>query len=124
MVKIISIAISLFVVFSTYLFGYHQGKNSEELANARLKISALNATVEELQKRQASDSLSLSAVRLSESAHRDELNRLRNKLRNIERSAKSNADRNSVKCAGLGLEGGELLREAQRAIRFCRDNHK
>lgn len=120
--------IKLFFIFAVtlcaYAYGFHVGKNNEELANARIKISALKATVEELQKQQASDSLSLSAVRLSESAHRDELNRLRNKLRNIERSAKSNADRNSVKCAGLGLEGGELLREAQRAIRFCRDNHK
>lgn len=112
------------VVFSTYLFGYHQGQNSEELKNARAQISALNATVAKHQDEQERLSASLADIRVSESRARDESEWMRKQLSELERRAKTDADRQRNRCLRLATEGKEPLDRASRAIEFCAENHK
>lgn len=111
-------------VFSTYLFGYRQGENSEELKNARAQISALNATVAKHQDEQERLSASLADIRVSESRARDESERMRKQLSELERRAKTDADRQRNRCLRLATEGKELLDRASRAIEFCAENHR
>lgn len=112
------------MVFSTYLFGYHQGQNKEELENARAQISTLNAAIQDYKARQTSDALALSELRAAESASRSELDRMRIQLADIERMSKTNADRERNRCLRLAVEGRELLGRAEQAIKFCEQNHK
>ena len=70
--------------------GYHFGQNSEELKNARTQISALERTIEEFKVKQTSDAVALSELRLAESAHRNELSRMRDQLSELERRAAKN----------------------------------
>ncbi|WP_417569787.1 hypothetical protein [Parasutterella excrementihominis] len=76
---------ALLVVVSAYFYGFHQGQNKEELKNARTQISALERTIEEFKAKQTSDAVALSELRIAESASRDELDRMRSQLADIER---------------------------------------
>lgn len=115
---------ALFVVVSAYFYGYHQGQNTEELNHARTQISALERAIEEHKAKQTSDAQALSDLRIAESASRDELERMRGQLSELERRAKTAADRQRNRCLQLAVEGRELLGQAQRAIKFCEQNHK
>lgn len=104
--------------------GYHFGQNSEELKHARTQISALERTIEEHKAKQTSDAVALAELRVAESHARDESERMRLQLSAIERESKTNADRERNRCLQLAVEGRELLDQAQRAIKFCEQNHK
>ena len=104
--------------------GYHFGQNSEELNHARTQISALNAVLEEHKAKQTRDAVALANLRIDESRARDELDRMRGQLSELERRAKTAADRQRNRCLQLAVEGRELLDQAQRAIKFCEQNHK
>ena len=121
MVKTIA---AVLVIFSAYLFGYHQGQNQEELENARLEISALTTALEKQQAEQARLSASLTDMRTAESRARDDAERVRGELEELERRAKTDADRERNRCLRLAAEGKRLLQEARRAIEFCQANHK
>ena len=118
------IVFSFLVVFSAYLFGYHQGQNKEELENARLEISALTTALAKQQAEQARLSSSLTDLRTAESRARDDADRVRGELEELERRAKTDADRERNRCLRLAAEGKRLLQEARRAIEFCQANHK
>lgn len=115
---------AVLVVFSAYLFGYHNGQNQEELENARLEISALTSALEKQQAEQARLSASLTDLRTAESRARDDADRVRGELEELERRAKTDADRERNRCLRLAAEGKRLLQEARRAIEFCQENHK
>lgn len=104
--------------------GYHVGQNSEELKNARAQITALERTIETYKTKQTNDALALSELRIAESASRDELDRMRSQLADIERMSKTNADRERNRCLRLATEGKELLDRAEQAIKFCAEHHK
>lgn len=104
--------------------GYHFGQNSEELKNARTQISALERTIEEFKVKQTSDAVALSELRLAESAHRNELSRMRSQLAEIERLSKTNADRERNRCLRVAVRYKEAVDRADRAIKFCAENHK
>ena len=72
-------------LFIAYWIGLNDGKNSEELKNARVTISALDTALQEQQAKQKSDALALSNLRIAESRSRDELDWLRQQLSEIER---------------------------------------
>ncbi|WP_289185307.1 hypothetical protein [uncultured Parasutterella sp.] len=108
----------------SYFFGQHQGRNSEELKNARAQISALTTALEEHKNKQTSDAVALAELRVAESASRNELDRMRQQLSEIERAAKTAADRDRNRCLRLAVEGRELLDRARAAIEFCETNHK
>ena len=81
------------VVIAAYFFGYSHGQNIEELNNARTQISALERTIEEHKAKQTADAVDLADLRIAESASRNELDRMRQQLADIERMSKTNADR-------------------------------
>ena len=112
------------MVVSAYFYGYHQGQNTEELKHARTQISALERAIEEHKAKQANDAQALSDLRIAESRARDEYEWMRGQLSEIERAAKTAADRQRNRCLQLAVEGRELLDQAQRAIKFCEQNHK
>ena len=122
----VAVIAALLVALTTgsYFFGQHQGRNSEELKNARAEISELQRTLQEFKTRQTNDALALSELRVAESASRNELDRMRQQLADIERMSKTNADRQRNRCLRLAVEGRELLDQAQRAIKFCETNHR
>lgn len=121
MVKTIA---AVLVIFSAYLFGYHQGQNQEELENARLEISTLTTALAKQQAEQARLSSSLTSLRVAESRARDDADRVRGELEELERRAKTDADRERNRCLRLAAEGKRLLQEARRAIEFCQENHR
>ena len=105
--------------------GYHFGQNSEELKNARTQISALERTIEEFKVKQTSDAVALSELRLAESAHRNELSRMRDQLSELERRAAKNPS--AGKCLEfqrLAVEKEELLRDAEVGLEFCYKHHR
>ena len=120
--------IAAFLVVLTscsYLFGQHQGRNSEELKNARAQISVLTAALEEHKAKQTSDAVALAELRVAESRARDEYEWMRSQLAILEsRASKTNTDRERNRCLRLAVEGRELLGRAQAAIKFCEQNHK
>ena len=115
---------ALLVVVSAYFYGYHQGQNTEELNHARTQITTLERAIEEHKAKQANDAVALAELRVAESHARDESERMRLQLADIERMSKTNADRERNRCLRLAVEGRELLDQAQRAIKFCEQNHK
>lgn len=115
---------ALLVVVSAYFYGFHQGQNKEELKNARAQISAHERTIEEFKAKQTSDAVALSELRIAESASRDELDRMRSQLADIERMSKTNADRQRNRCLSLAVSYKEAVDRADRAIKFCAENHK
>lgn len=104
--------------------GYHFGQNSEELKNARAQITTLERTIETYKTQQTNDALALSELRTAESASRDELDRMRRQLAEIERLSKTNADRERNRCLRLAVRYKEVVDRADRAIKFCAENHK
>ena len=115
---------ALLVVVSAYFYGFHQGQNSEELKNARAQITTLERTIETYKTQQTNDALALSELRTAESASRDELDRMRRQLAEIERLSKTNADRERNRCLRLAVRYKEVVDRADRAIKFCAENHK
>ena len=112
------------IVIAAYFFGYSHGQNKEELNNARTEITALRSALEEHKAQQSADAVALAELRVAESASRNELDRMRSQLAAIERMSKTDADRQRNRCLRLVVEGRELLDQAQRAIKFCEQNHK
>lgn len=115
---------ALLVVVSAYFYGFHQGQNKEELKNARAQISTLERTIEEFKVKQTSDAVALSELHIAESASRDELDRMRSQLADIERMSKTNTDRQRNRCLSLAVRYKEVVDRADRAIKFCAENHK
>lgn len=114
----------LLLVALSAVTGYHFGQNSEELKNARAQITTLERTIEEFKVKQTSDAVALSELRLAESTSRDELDRMRRQLAEIERLSKTNADRQRNRCLSLAVSYKEAVDRADRAIKFCAENHK
>ena len=115
---------ALLVVVSAYFYGFHQGQNKEELKNARTQITTLERTIETYKAKQTSDAVALSELRLAESASRDELDRMRSQLADIERMSKTDTDRERNRCLSLAVRYKEAVDRADRAIKFCAENHK
>lgn len=115
---------ALLVVVSAYFYGYYQGQNKEELKNARTQISALERTIETYKTQQTNDALALSELRIAESSSRNELDRMRRQLADIERLSKTNTDRERNRCLRLAVRYKEVVDRADRAIKFCAENHK
>ena len=107
-----------------YFYGYHQGQNSEELKHANLEISALQSAIKEFKTKQTSDAIALAQLRVDESARRNELERMRSQLSELERKAKSDADRERNRCLSFGIRCQESLERAARAVKYCAENHR
>lgn len=115
---------ALLVVVSAYFYGYHQGQNTEELNHARTQITTLERAIEEHKAQQSADAVTMAALRVAESASRNELDRMRQQLSDIERMSKTDAARQRDRCLRLAIRGKELLDRANNAIKFCEQNHR
>ncbi|WP_462373067.1 hypothetical protein [Turicimonas muris] len=124
MVNFVKSGAVLAALIFAYFLGLSNGRNSEELKNARLEITALTRTIQELKTKQTSDALALSELRVAESASRDELKRMRKQLSDIERMSKTDTDRERNRCLRLAIRYKEVVDRADRAIKFCAENHK
>lgn len=121
---LIKVGAAVAALIFVYWLGLSQGKESEELKHAKLEISELQRTIQEFKTKQTSDAVALAQLRIDESASRSKLDRMRNQLSAIERRAKNDADRERNRCLRLAIEGKELLDRADRAIKFCAENHR
>ena len=111
-------------LLTAFLFGFSQGQNKKELESAKSEIIQLEKTILELESRKTADAVALAELRAAESNSRNELDRMRGQIAAIERMSKTDADRERNRCLRLAVEGRELLDQAQRAIKFCEQNHK
>ena len=108
MVNLIKSGAVVAALLFAYWLGLTNGKNSEELKHANLEISALNATIKEFKTKQTNDAIAMAQLRIDESSRRSELDRMRGQLSEIERRAKTDADRQRNRCLRLAIEGKEL----------------
>ncbi len=124
MVNLIKSGAVVAALLFAYWLGLINGKNSEELKHARLEISTLTKTIQEFKTKQTSDAVALSELRVAESRARDESEWMRNQLSELERRAKSDADRRCLRFQQLAVEKEELLNEAERGLEYCYKNHR
>lgn len=111
-------------LLTAYSAGYYQAKETEELKNAHSQIATLQRTIQEFKAKQKSDALALSELRVAESASRNELDRMRQQLANIERMSGANANRELNRCLRGRIETQELAERLASAVKFCAENHR
>lgn len=124
LINVLKIGVACAALVFSYWIGVQQGRGSEELKNARLEIQVLKSTIQGFRLKQTNDAVALSELRIAESAHRNELSRMRDQLADIERMSKTNADRERNRCLSLAVRYKEVVDRADRAIKFCTENHK
>ncbi|WP_418848056.1 hypothetical protein, partial [Parasutterella sp.] len=110
--------------FFSYWIGVQDGRDSEELKNARSEIIQLRDQLVEAQSKHQDDAIALADLRVAESRSRDDAEWMRQQLSEIERAAKTDSDRRYNRCLRLAAKGKELLDRAEIAIKFCSENHK
>ncbi|WP_217983873.1 hypothetical protein [Turicimonas muris] len=124
MVNLIKSGAVVAALLFAYWLGLTNGKNSEELKNARSQIATLQSVVQEFKAKQKSDALALSELRVAESASRNELDRMRQQLSSIERMSGANANRELNRCLRGRIETQELAERLARSVKFCAENHR
>ncbi len=124
LINVLKIGVACAALVFSYWIGVQQGRESEELKNARLEIQVLKSTIQGFRLKQTNDAVALSELRIAESASRDELDRMRSQLADIERMSKTNTDRERNRCLRLAVRYKEVVDRADRAIKFCAENHK
>lgn len=122
--RILKLGAATAALFIAYLAGFNQGQDSEELKNARSEIIQLRDRLVEAQSKHQDDATALADLRVAESRSRDDAEWMRQQLSEIERAAKTDADRRYNRCLRLATKGKELLDRAEIAIKFCAENHK
>ena len=124
LINVLKIGVACAALVFSYWIGVQQGRESEELKNARLEIQVLKSTIQGFRLKQTNDAVALSELRIAESAHRNELSRMRSQLAEIERLSKTNADRERNRCLRVAVRYKEAVDRADRAIKFCAENHR
>lgn len=124
LINVLKIGVACAALVFSYWIGVQQGRESEELKNARAEISTLTTELQEHKAKQKSDAIAISNLRVAESASRDELDRMRKQLSEIEKRDKSGADRERNRCLSYGIRCQDALERAARAVKFCAENHK
>lgn len=122
--SLLKICAGAVVVIGAYFFGLSQGHDSEQLKNAQAQVRELTETIQRYETKQKEQSLALADLRVAESRSRDDAEWVRQQLSEIERAAKTDADRRYNRCLRLAAEGKELLDRAESAIKFCEENHR
>ena len=108
------------VVIGAYFFGLSQGHNSEQLKNAQAQVVKLTDTIKRYEAKQKEQVIAMAELRVSESNARTESDRMRERISDIERRAKSDAARLAVRHLKLEAQGTELLQRAEGIIEYCR----
>ena len=124
LINLIKFGAAAVALLFAYWVGVQDGHDSEELKNARSEIIQLRGKLVDAQTKHKSDALALADLRVAESRSRDDAEWVRQQLSEIERAAKTDADRRYNRCLRLAAEGKELLDRAESAIKFCEENHR
>ena len=124
LINLVKVGVACAALIFSYWMGVQQGRESEELKNARLEIQVLKSPIQGFRRKQTNDAVALSELRIAESAHRNELSRMRSQLAEIERLSKTNTDRERNRCLRVAVRYKEAVDRADRAIKFCAENHK
>lgn len=124
LINLIKIGAAAAALFFSYWIGVQDGRDSEELKNARSEIIQLRGQLGEVQSKHQDDAIALADLRVAESRSRDDAEWMRQQLSEIERAAKTDSDRRYNRCLRLAAKGKELLDRAEIAIKFCAENHK
>lgn len=118
--ELVKMGAGALLVAGAYVFGLHNGQNSEQLKIARTQISELTVTVKDYETQYKNQAIALAEMRAAESNARADSDRLRSRIAKLEKRAKSVADRDTVRCLQLGAECRRLLQEARGIINYCR----
>lgn len=118
--SLVKASAEILLVLCAYFFGLNQGKNSEELKNARSQVSQLTQTIQEYETRQKDWNIAMADLRKSESIARSDSERLRQRVNSLEKRAKTSESRIAIQCFRLESESRKLLLEARGIIEYCR----
>lgn len=118
--SLVKASAGILLVLCAYFFGLNQGKNSEELKNARSQVSQLTQTIQEYETRQKDWNIAMADLRKSESIARSDSERLRQRVNSLEKRAKTSESRIAIQCFRLESESRKLLLEARGIIEYCR----
>lgn len=108
------------VVIGAYFFGLSQGHDSEQLKQAQSQVTQLSDTIKRYETKQREQTIAMAELRVSESNARTESDRMRERIADIEKRAKSDAARLAVRHLKLEARGTELLQRAEGIIEYCR----
>lgn len=120
LINLIKFGAAAVALLFAYWIGVQDGRDSEELKNARSQIVQLTATVKTYEAHYKNQAIAMAELRVSESAARADSDRLRSRIANLEKGARTAADRDAIRCLQLGAECRELLQQAKGAINYCR----
>ena len=124
LISVLKVGAAAVALIFAYWLGLSHGKNSEELKNARLEISALNAALKEFKTKRAADAVAMADLRIAESRARDESERMRRQLADIERMFKTDSDRQRNRYLSFGIRCQDTLERATGTVKFCTENHR
>lgn len=116
---LLKLGAGVLVVIGAYFFGLSQGHDSEQLKNAQAQVRELTGTIQRYETKQKEQSLALAELRVSESAARADSDRMRDRIHDLEKRAKTAQARDTVRCLELGAECRELLQQARGALNYC-----
>lgn len=125
LINLIKFGAAAVTLLFAYWIGVQDGRDSEELKNARSEIIQLRGKLADAQTKHKSDALALADLRVAESRSRDDAEWMRQQLSLLEsRAAKNNAAGECLRFQRLAVEKEQLLNEAQRGLEFCYKNHR
>ena len=117
---LLKLGAGVLVVIGAYFFGLSQGHDSEQLKNSQAQVRELTETIQRYETKQKEQSIALAELRVSESAARADSDRMRDRIHDLEKRAKTAQARDTVRCLELGAECRELLQQARGALNYCR----
>ena len=120
LINLIKFGAAAVALLFAYWIGVQDGRDSEELKNARAQIVQLTETVKTYETHYKNQAIAMAELRVSESAARADSDRLRSRIANLEKGARTAADRDAIRCLQLGSECRRLLQEARGIINYCR----
>ena len=118
--SLLKLGAATLLVIGAYFFGLSQGHDSEQLKLAQSQVSQLTDTIKRYETKQKEQSIALAELRVSESTARADSDRMRDRIHDLEKRAKTAQARDTVRCLELGAECRELLQQARGALNYCR----
>ena len=82
------------------------------------------AATEEFKTKQTADAVAMADLRIVDSRARDESERMRRQLADIERMFKTDSDRQRNRYLSFGIRCQDALERATGAVKFCAENHR
>ena len=95
LINLIKFGAAAVALLFAYWIGVQDGRDSEELKNARAQIVQLSETVKTYEAHYKNQAIAMAELRVSESAARADSDRLRSRIANLEKGARTAADRAS-----------------------------